>query len=467
MSALEPRERSLVRGPSTRLIVGLLVTLGLILAFCLYTVHEVGQLRDEQTHISERNRLDSLQLLRIQNNLSTIASAMRDMADRTEPYPMVSWRQTFDRIKADLDQAIRSEQALAPAERPAAQQARLVGSLGRFWSLVDRAFTEAGTGNETAAATTLRTGATAQHQELVSMVSQFLVLNNRVQEDAAQTNQAIYGRVQREILILMGALLLIVSITGLYGVAANRRAFDDVRRLSAELRSLSWKMMRMQEDLQESFSRELHDEFGQLLTAIGMLLGRVKRKLPAESALLADLEEVRGIVQQTLERIRTESRMLHPVILDDFGLENAIKWYVEQFGRQHGIAARFVKEGPIGVVSPEAAIHIYRIVQEALTNVSRHSGSAEAWVRLRQAEDRIELEIEDRGRGLPPEAERREGWRGIGLVSMRERAELMSGEFALTPAPAGGTIVRVAVPLQMAARATGTPEEHEEEARIG
>ena len=172
-------------------------------------------------------------------------------------------------------------------------------------------------------------------------------------------------------------------------------------------------------------------------------------------------------MQQTLERIRTESRMLHPVILDDFGLENAIKWYVEQFGRQHGIAAHFVKGGPIGVVSAEAAIHIYRIVQEALTNVSRHSGSDEAWVRLRQAEDRIELEIEDRGRGLPPEAERREGWRGIGLVSMRERAELMGGEFALTPAPAGGTIVRVAVPLQMAARATGTPEEHEEEARIG
>ena len=467
MTFSEPKDRAPVRGPSARLIGGLLVTLGLILAFCLYTVHEIGQLRDEQTRISERNRLDSLQLLRIQNNLSTIATAMRDMADRTEPYPMVSWRQTFDRIKADLEQAIGSERKLAPAERPAAQQARLVGSLRRFWSLVDAAFMQAAAGREEQAATTLRSSATAQHQELVSMVSQFLVLNNRVQEDAAQTNQAIYGRVQREIFILMGALLLIVSVTGVYGIAANRRAFEDVRRLSGELRSLSWKMMRMQEDLQETFSRELHDEFGQLLTAIGMLLGRVKRKLPADSPLLADLEEVRGIVQQTLERIRTESRMLHPVILDDFGLENAIQWYVEQFGRQHGIAAQYIKAGPIGVVSPEVAIHIYRIVQEALTNVSRHSGSTEAWVRLRQAEDRIELEIEDRGRGLPPEAERREGWRGIGLVSMRERAELMGGEFALTPAPAGGTIVRVAVPLQMATRATGTPEEHEEEARIG
>jgi signal transduction histidine kinase len=463
----DSKERAAARNPSTRLIVGLLVTLGVILAFCLYTIREVGLLRDEQTHISERNRLDSLQLLRIQNNLSIVATAMRDMADRTEPYPMASWRQTFQRIRADLAQAIRTEQILAPAERPSAQQARLEASIARFWSLVDAVFKEAAAGQEDAAAAMLRTSVAAQHQELVSMVSQFLVLNNRVQEEAAQTNQAIYGRVQREILILMTALLLVVSVTGAYGILANRRAFDAVRRLSGELRSLSWKMLRMQEDLQESFSRELHDEFGQLLTAIGMLLGRVKRELPADSPLLTDLEEVRGIVQQTLERIRTESRMLHPVILDDFGLENALKWYVEQFGRQHGVTAHYVKEGPIGVISPESTIHIYRIVQEALTNVSRHSGSTEAWVRLRQLEDRIELEIEDRGRGLPPEAERREGWRGIGLVSMRERAELMGGEFALVPAAAGGTIVRVAVPLQMATRATGAPEDHEEEARIG
>jgi len=461
------KERAPVGNPSTRLVAGLLVTVGLILAFCLYTVREVASLRDDQTRISERNRLDSLQLLRIQNNLSELALSIRDMAERTEPYPLASWRQAFARRKLDLEQAIAAERALAPAERPAAQQQQLLSLVGRFWTSLDQAFGAAEAGREDQAIEILQGTATGHLQAVVGMVSQFLVLNNRVQQEAAQTNRAIYGRVQREIFLLMGALLLLVGVTGAYGIRANRRAFENVRRLTGELRSLSWKMMRMQEDLQESFSRELHDEFGQLLTAIGMLLGRVKRKLPPDSPLVADLEEVRGIVQETLDRIRTESRMLHPVILDDFGLENALKWYVEQFGRQHGVAARFVKGGPIGVVSPEVAIHIYRIVQEALTNVSRHSGSSEAWVRLRQAEDRIELEIEDRGRGLPPEAERREGWQGIGLVSMRERAELMGGEFALVPAAVGGTIVRVGVPLQMATRATGTTEEHEEEAPIG
>jgi signal transduction histidine kinase len=467
---VDPRSRTAREGhnPSWRLLISLAVTLGTILAFCLYTVHEIRQLRDEQTRISERNRLDSLQLLRIQNNLSELALSIRDMAERTEPYPIASWRQAFERRKLDLQQAISAEQALAPAERPAAQQERLLTLVSGFWTAIDRAFADAEAGREDAAIALLRGSVTAQHQELVGMVSQFLVLNNRVQEDAAQTNRAIYGRVEREIFMLMAGLLLLTGTTGIIVMRANRRAFDDVKRLSAQLRNLSWRMMRMQEDLQESFSRELHDEFGQLLTAIGMLLGRVKKRLPADSPLVTDLEEVRGIVQQTLEKIRTESRMLHPVVLDDFGLEKALAWYVEQFGRQHGIIARFQKSGPVGLIPPEATIHIYRIVQEGLTNVSRHSGSSEAWVRLRQVDDRVELEIEDRGHGLPPATDRKDGWEGIGLISMRERTELMGGEFSLGPADPAGLVISVRVPLAMAARAAdAAPDEHEEEAHIG
>jgi signal transduction histidine kinase len=277
------------------------------------------------------------------------------------------------------------------------------------------------------------------------MVSQFLVSNNRVQEEAAGRNREIYERVERDIVVLVIVLFLVVAITGAWVIRANQRAFAQVEGLSGELRNLSWRMLRMQEDLQQEFSRELHDEFGQIFTAVGTLLGRVKRNLPPESPLVTDLEEVRGIAQQTLEKIRVQSRLLHPVILDDFGLEKALEWFVEQFGRQHGIDARFESRGPIGVVPSEVTIHIYRIVQEALTNVSRHSGAKDARVRLAQRDGRLELEIEDHGRGLTQGADKID--RGIGLVSMRERAELMRGTFALRPAPGGGLIVSVRVPL--------------------
>jgi signal transduction histidine kinase len=431
--------------PAIRLVAGLVVSLLTIAGVGFYTAHEIRQLRDEQTAISERNRKDSLQLLRIQNNLATLATSMRDMADRTEPYPLVAWRQTFDRLRADLGQALALEQTLAPAERPAAQQDRLQASVARLWSLVDQLFKAAEAGRDEEAIGILRNTVTPQHLELVGMVSQFLVLNNRVQEEAAGRNREIYERVEREIAALVVVLFLVVAITGVWVIRANQRAFAQVERLSGELRNLSWRMLRMQEDLQQEFSRELHDEFGQIFTAVGTLLGRVKRNLPPESPLVTDLEEVRGIAQQTLEKIRVQSRLLHPVILDDFGLEKALEWFVEQFGRQHGIDARFESRGPIGVVPPEVTIHIYRIVQEALTNVSRHSGAKDAHVRLAQRDGRLELEIEDHGRGLPQGSDKVD--RGIGLVSMRERAELMRGTFALRPAPGGGLIVSVRVPI--------------------
>jgi signal transduction histidine kinase len=376
--------------PTLRLIAGLVVSLLTIAGVGLYTAHEIRQLRDEQIAIGERNRKDSLQLLRIQNNLATLATSMRDMADRTEPYPLVAWRQTFDRLRADLGQAIALEQTLAPVERPQAQQERLVASVTRLWSLVDQMFKAAEQGHDDEAIAILRNTVTPQHLELVGMVSQFLVSNNRVEEEAAVRNREIYERVEREIAVLVIALLLVVALTGAYIIRANQKAFAQVERLSGELRNLSWRMLRMQEDLQQEFSRELHDEFGQIFTAVGTLLGRVKRNLPPESPLVTDLEEVRGIAQQTLEKIRVQSRLLHPVILDDFGLEKALEWFVEQFGRQHGIDARFDARGPIGVIPSEATIHIYRIVQEALTNVGRQAGAraARAARRLDRARDR-------------------------------------------------------------------------------
>ena len=300
----------MTRSPSLPLIVGLVVSLVTIAGMGWYTVLEVRTLRDEQTAISERNRRDSLQLIRIQSNLATLATALHDMADRVEPYPVVYWRQTFDRLRADLDEAIALENTFAPAERPEAQQRRLRESVDRLWTSLGQVFAQAAGGDEDGALARVRTSVGVQHQELVGLVSQFLVLNNRVQEEASQRNREVYERVVREIVVLVAALLVLVALTGAYTIWANRRAFQEVARLSEQLRTLSWRMLRIQEDLQQSFARELHDEFGQVFTAIGTLLGRTTRNLPAESPLGADVEEVRGIAQQTLERIRVQSRLL-------------------------------------------------------------------------------------------------------------------------------------------------------------
>jgi signal transduction histidine kinase len=465
--------------PVTRLVAGLCVAVLIIVGFSLYTAREIGRLRDEQAAISERNRLDSLQIVRIQQNLSTLAGTLRDMLDRTEPYPMTAWANTFARLRVDLEQAFVRERELAPVGWPAGERAQLEDVNRRFWDTLDRAFARAQAGDDEGAAGLIRGAATARHAELVSLVSQLFIRNTRVDDEAATRARAIYDRVAREIYVLAAVLIGAIALGGFALIRATRRTFEAVQTLSAERRALSWRVLRMQEELQTTIARELHDEFGQILTALGTMLGRIRNRasaphpvpltphpnpLPASGergvdpagslqpeagSLISDLDEVRALAQRTLDRIRTQSRMLHPVILDDFGLQQAVTWYVGEFGRQHGVEARFDPDGELGTLPQETTIHLYRIVQEALNNVARHARASRAVVRLSQSRAGVVLEIEDNGVGLAGDAATARGAArgGIGITSMRERAELMGGALSLGRGSEGGLRVTVRVPV--------------------
>src|SRR5262245_49860665 len=194
-----PRRRS----PARTLAIGVGVALIAIASVGAYTFGEIRRLRDEQTSISERNRKGSLQLLRIQNDLSSLAVLMRDMADGTEPYPLQGWQPAFDRVRRDLAEATALERTLAPAAREPAQQARLIDTMDKYWRDVDRMFVVARS-DEADARRMIRSSLVPQQRALDVLVSQFLIANNRVQEEAAQANRAIYDQVGREILLLIG-----------------------------------------------------------------------------------------------------------------------------------------------------------------------------------------------------------------------------------------------------------------------
>jgi signal transduction histidine kinase len=195
-------------------------------------------------------------------------------------------------------------------------------------------------------------------------------------------------------------------------------------------------------------SRELHDEFGQILTAIGAMLGRARNFVPENSPLRSELLEIRQIAQSTLDRVRSLSQALHPVMLDEAGLEQTVEWYLPVVERQTGIVISYEKSGPPFPVSGDSAVHLYRVLQEALNNVARHSGASKAWVRLRFAQDNLELEVEDHGSGFATAHLRQ----GIGMVGMRERAELLGGSIAFERPSGGGTLVRLRVPKENVCR---------------
>jgi signal transduction histidine kinase len=242
-----------------------------------------------------------------------------------------------------------------------------------------------------------------------------------------------------------------IVLTSLYVIRSNRLVFERLNVLSEHRSELARKLITLQEETLHSISRERHDEFGQVLTAIGAILRRAEKKgLPPDSPFRAEMQEIRQVAQNTLEQVRSLSQVLHPTILDDAGLEKAIESYLPVFERQTGIKVRYEKSGASPAVPDRVAINVYRVLQEALNNLAKHSQSSMAWVRVHYQPDRLRLEVEDQGVGMPDQ-NGRPLRHGTGLIAMRERAELLNGRIEFARAAEKGTVVRLEVPLAEAA----------------
>jgi len=434
------------RSPTLGLLLGLLITLSAVLVCSAYITWQVAGLRKLQTELVDRNRKDSLQLLRIQNDLNLLAVAMRDMVSGDEAYPLTAWSAQFQRIRTDLDDAMRLEAGFAAASRTPDQSAFLASSMTQFWDAADRIFALAQNGNEKDARAQIQLSLQARQAALSTAVARLLVQNSENEEEAGRRIVQIYDRVQRQVYVFLAATLLAILLTSLSLIRWNRRLFAHLAEISERRSELAQKLIATQESTLRHLSRELHDEFGQVLTAVGSMLRRAGTHAPEGSSLRADLQEVLQTVQATLESVRSLSQALHPVMLDEVGLESTLDWYIPTVERQTGIAISYEKDGVPFPVDGEAGVHVYRILQEALNNAARHSGAKEAWVRLRFLPQALELEVEDRGVGFPE----RPNKRGIGMVAMRERAELMSGEIVFSRPLKGGTLVRLIVPREKA-----------------
>jgi len=434
------------RSPTLGLLLGLIITLSAVVAYSAYITWQVTGLRKLQTDMVDRNRKDSLQLLRIQNDLNLLAVAMRDMVSGDEPYPLTAWSAQFQRIRTDLDDAVRLEAGFSAASRTPEQSAFLTSSFTQFWDAVDRVFALAKDGKDKEAREQIQLSLQERQAALTTAVARLLVQNSENEEQAGQRIVQIYDRVQREVYVFLAATLLAILLSSLSIMRWNRKLFARLAEISERRSELAQKLISTQESTLRYISRELHDEFGQILTAIGSMLRRAGTHAPEGSTLRADLQEVLETVQTTLESVRSLSQALHPVMLDEAGLESTLDWYIPTVERQTGIAISYEKQGEPFHVDGAAGVHVYRVLQEALNNVARHSGARQAWVRLRFLRDALELEVEDHGTGF----QERPSKRGIGLVAMRERSELMGGHIIFSRPPEGGTLVHLAVPREKA-----------------
>lgn len=234
---------------------------------------------------------------------------------------------------------------------------------------------------------------------------------------------------------------------------ALRRAHDALESLveqrTAALRRLSARLLRVQDEERRRIARELHDSLGQYLTAAKInldLLARARHGAPPQ------LREAQELIDRAIGDMRTLSHLLHPPLLDEAGFVSAAKWYVEGFGKRSGIRAKLDISENFIRLAPEFETALFRVLQEALTNVHRHSRSHSVQVRLMMEPSAITLTVQDHGKGIPPDTLKRFRENGtsvgVGLAGMRERIKELAGTLNIE-SNRSGTVLKVAIPIPL------------------
>jgi signal transduction histidine kinase len=288
------------------------------------------------------------------------------------------------------------------------------------------------------------------HGAFASVVARLLEAEYR-KLNAAQTQiEQRTSRLSDASLAFAAASVLLALI---FAAVTVRMVSQLIRRLefqTAELGRVSWHMLEDQEATARRFSHELHDELGQSLTAIKTNLAALaSHPAPYPENATARLADCLHLVDEAIGNVRQMSQLLRPTILDDFGLEAGIRWLAEGFSTRTGIEVT-VDSTFSGRLPDETETHLFRIAQEALTNIARHAAAKSVRIRLTSAPGAIRLSIQDDGRGLPatPAATTPSSGRGLGMIGMRARARSAGGDVTVHSKPGAGVLIEVRVPLR-------------------
>ena len=280
------------------------------------------------------------------------------------------------------------------------------------------------------------------HEAFVSVIGR-LIAAEYAKLNAAQ--KQIDERSSRLLSSSFVFALLAILMALVFAVLTLRLASTLIRQMewqTAELSRVSWHMLEDQEATARRFSHELHDELGQSLTAVKTNLTALGSNGKTDGGRL---DECLHLIDEAIGNVRQMSQLLRPTILDDFGLEAGLRWLAEGFAARTGIAVDF-QSSYSGRLPDETETHLYRIAQEALTNVARHSGAKHVRLNLQSRGDAIELTIEDDGAGLP--AAGGANGRGLGMIGMRARARSAGGDVGVRSRPGEGVVIEVRVPIR-------------------
>jgi signal transduction histidine kinase len=436
----------------TALLLGFGTTVALWLIAGFQSADRMQATQREATLVNERYMKAQERLSSVRAQVLLGSVYVRDALLDPDPASVPGYRKNLEQTYRAADSTLRQ---YVPVLRSSEELSRIAG-LRHEIEEFRRAAIEALSGDRSHwsnEAGLLLGREIGPRRDSVVRVSDEIQAINRVAFVQQQTELTqLYAATQRQawerIGLALGASLSIALLATMYVVRLER----DLRtrrakelRTTQELHELSARLVTAQEEERRAIARELHDEVGQVLTAIKVELSLAQRAIEATGGSRRLLDDAQRIADGALTTVRDLSHLLHPSLLDDLGLVAAIEWYVNGLNKRHALRVDLVQQGMDQRLAPEIESTAFRIIQEALTNVVKHANASRCSVHLDRCDDLFRLVVQDDGRGFDPEsidaAHRR-----LGLVGIRERATYRGGVARVESSPGRGTRLVVELP---------------------
>jgi signal transduction histidine kinase len=439
------------------LFLGFGMTFGLWLITGYQFSRRMDELENRASAINTRymHSQELLSTVRAQVLLASVY--LRDALLDPDPETADDYRRELEDAYRIADQALQQYVPILNSPDELARVSHLRREIDAFRSMLTQVLETDSSRWPAMARVILRTLIMPKREVVIRVSDEVQSLNRsafvRLQSEIAETHRATQRQLWARLGIALAASLGIALLAAFYAGRLENR----IRRQSArdeqnaqDLHRLSAKLIHAQEEERRSIARELHDEVGQVLTALKVELAVAQHAIEAEGGPTHVLADVRSITDGALHTVRDLSHLLHPALLDDLGLPIAIDWYLKGFGKRHGVRAELVHGHMDDRLLPEIETAVYRIVQEALTNVARHARASTCRVHLQRQAENVVVRIEDDGVGFDPaEVDRAGSRRGLGLVGVRERVANLKGTVQLESSPGKGTRLIVELPAHV------------------
>ncbi len=431
-------ERAITGGFIVRvLLVGFGLVILLLLAAGLLGVRNIGSIRATATDLLEEQvrSFDLLNaVLREQRTINAIYSAIARRPEELDRDQLL--KQLVDSDK-DLSEIVEA----ASDEPDQGLWKRLFADASSFSDEARKLLATEGP----VAGPSLRLLET--HQQVLTLVDQLVEVESRRSQDLKRQLEELSGSLLKESSVLLGGGLILALLFAFVTVRLTGSLVRQLEWQTGELSRVSWQLLEKQETTARRFSHELHDELGQSLSALKANLTPLAQ---APGAGKARVEDCIQLVDEAIRNVRELSQLLRPTILDDFGLAASLRWLCDRFQQRTGLDVKFDSDFEARMAD-ETETHLFRIAQEALTNVARHAEATEVNIHLQRVDGEVKLEIRDNGRGVLPAAlagSNPEQPRGLGIVGMRARARSAGGELAVGSEAGTGTVVQASFPYR-------------------